>query len=320
MSAPSSKDRWDKADIVAKAVGAVSIPVLALFGVLIVQAEGDRNRNAQLFAQVMSQREQADGQIRAAMFKALLERYGSDAKANAHDAGYFQDRITFLSLLLDNFQEYFDARAMLESLYRELREGEGRFADHSEWLALRADLFRAAEAVAGGQASLLGRVGDLQHFIVQAGERRRIPLYDTAGLEGMGGVFPAYTQLGRNGAHRPEGGRRYSIEMTVEEILDDSVNMRIAVFEDRYEKQRYQDSEYLQAFPLNVSYFDTPYMNNKRLATGERFAIVLERSREADGQDDARRQITVVTFGEQFLSLRDRPYFEEMIHKINSNN
>ncbi len=63
---------------------------------------------------------------------------------------------------------------------------------------------------------------------------------------------------------------------------------------------------------FDVSYFDTPFMNNTKLVDGSRFSFVLE---NADPQRKI-ASIEVVTFPEEYMNLRDRPYFDEMLSRL----
>jgi hypothetical protein len=61
-----------------------------------------------------------------------------------------------------------------------------------------------------------------------------------------------------------------------------------------------------------VSRFDLPYMDNTKMSDGSRFALVL---RAVDLVANA-VEIEAIRFRNDFISLRDRPYFEEMIQKL----
>jgi hypothetical protein len=64
---------------------------------------------------------------------------------------------------------------------------------------------------------------------------------------------------------------------------------------------------------FNVSRFDLPYMDNTRLSDGSRFALVLSHADKKEGV----AQFNVIIFKGEFMSLRDRPLFEEMLQKLN---
>ncbi len=61
-----------------------------------------------------------------------------------------------------------------------------------------------------------------------------------------------------------------------------------------------------------MSYFDTPFMNNTKLVDGSRFSFIL---RNADPERKI-ASIEVVTFPDEYMNLRDRPYFDEMLSRL----
>ncbi len=74
---------------------------------------------------------------------------------------------------------------------------------------------------------------------------------------------------------------------------------------------------YRPRFPVNVSYFDLPYMDNIKLVDGNRFALVLNGIYGgSDGNESAEADIEAIRFRNDFMSLRDRPLFEEMLKKL----
>ncbi len=141
---PSNWD-LDRVERLAKIIGATSIPALGLVVTTLLhqdqqssreqelkiererqsqqtavesenrkqQAEiAERNRRAQLFAQMMSNRERADSEIRATMFRSLLDNYFELEKGKpARSLAGIQREILLVNLLIKNFEEYFNTRS-----------------------------------------------------------------------------------------------------------------------------------------------------------------------------------------------------------------
>jgi len=61
---------------------------------------------------------------------------------------------------------------------------------------------------------------------------------------------------------------------------------------------------------FEVSYFDFPMIDNTRLANGLRCAVTLSNFSEA-GAD-----LATVCFPGEYASLKDRPYYDEVIQKL----
>jgi hypothetical protein len=104
----------------------------------------------------------------------------------------------------------------------------------------------------------------------------------------------------------------YSLEMLIKDIRETDIEVEIRVWRDFFNGNLYDFSRMEKdKLVFKVSYFDLPFMDNTRLFEGSRFALVL---RSILNENYA--NIDVITFREEFMSLRDRPFFEEMLGKL----
>jgi hypothetical protein len=122
--------------------------------------------------------------------------------------------------------------------------------------------------------------------------------------------------------------KKYAIKIETMKIKSPYVKVSVSLHEYQWEDIPKFIQVDQEPFVFYVSYFDMPYMDNTRLFDGERFAIVLkaiceEGSKEREeecGADTSPHYsyaiFQVVTFREEFMSLRDRPLFEEMLKKL----
>lgn len=104
---------------------------------------GEKNRQNQLYAQIMSQREQSDSTLRAQMFDSLIKSYLGGKVEKDPDK-----QIVYLHLLALNFQEFFDAKPLFEELDKKLPEEK------------REELRKIAKKIASKQVALLTRPED----------------------------------------------------------------------------------------------------------------------------------------------------------------
>ncbi len=107
---PAPAHKWDLLSKVVTAIGAllagVAIPI-------VINYNQEKNREAQLYVQIMTQREQSDSSLRSQMFNALIGSYfGGDVLKDP------EKQMMYLHLLSLNFQEFFDARPLFEDLNR----------------------------------------------------------------------------------------------------------------------------------------------------------------------------------------------------------
>ena len=347
----STKDRWDKWESFAKilagicaAVGAIAIP-------WFINQYTEASRKSQVYVQMMTEREKSDTAIRENMFKTLLDGYLQTLKEDVkkEDLESFQKRIVFLELLAVNFQEFFNAKPLFEEVYEKLvkyRKAAKDQQSRNTWLQLEKKITGIAKETTSRQATTLNTIGDSVVFTMRKGEIGCVRLYEKLGIETLrrpnGARFRNFENgVCLHGREEQEAGKtlaptlmsqerngtqslitrgydkRQSIELRVEEVGEANVAIQVTVYVDFFDGLTYVGSELGRGFPVNVSYFDLPYMDNIKLVDGNRFALVLKGIFRGLGENDnPEADIEAIRFRNDFMSLRDRPLFEEMLKKL----
>ncbi len=102
--------------------------------------------------------------------------------------------------------------------------------------------------------------------------------------------------------------RAYSFNVELLDVGASAVSLRVSPAQEGAQPESFD----FKPIEFEVSYYDTPFMNNTRLTDGSRFAITLRNS------DPASRMavLKIVIFPEEFMSLRDRPYFDEILARV----
>ena len=133
-------------------------------------------------------------------------------------------------------------------------------------------------------------------------------------LEGAGQKYDSTVDLTQD----PEGMSLDGVELTLEgktttlglDILGvDRVNRELTVSMEVKTPDLEQGSQ-TKTMTFNVSYFDFPMIDNIRLAYGQRAAVVL------NNFSDQSADITVVLFPGTYASLKERPYYNEVIENV----
>ena len=348
----NTKDLWDKWESFAKILAGVCAAAGAIAIPWFINHYTEENRKSQVYVQMMTEREKADTSIRENMFKALLDGYlktlGDDVKKE--DPESFGKRIVFLELLAVNFQEFFNAKPLFEEVYEKLvkhRDAAKDAFSRSAWMELEKKITGVAKETASRQATTLNTIGDSVVFTMRTGEMGCVHLYEKVGIETLrkrdgatrfknfeeGECLPVQAAQGegKSGTATPIGQgqngqeslitkgyqKRQSIQLRVVEVKEASVAVEVTVYADFFNGNTYVGSEPGRGFPVNVSYFDLPYMDNIKLVDGNRFALVLNGIYGgSDGSESAEADIEAIRFRNDFMSLRDRPLFEEMLKKL----
>lgn len=107
---------------------------------------------------------------------------------------------------------------------------------------------------------------------------------------------------------------RYSLDIQVTDISDDGVDVTLVVYNDFFVDSIYSHASDSSAeMSFSVSIFDLPFMDNTRLYSNERFALLL---RKLPTPSRISAELGIVIFREDFMSVRDRPFFTQMLHDL----
>jgi len=323
------RDLWGKVESFAKIVAAVAVSIGSVAIPYIIGKTSEQSRRAQVYMQVMSEREKADTAIRQEMFKTLLADYLGrfEDKSNAtENEGSFRKRIMFLDLLTLNFQEYLNARPLFEDVYLRLenakKRGKKGSNEYETWGKLQEDLFRVAKNVASSQSAMLTQSGLSRTFNLEKGKAACIRLYSVETLVELTDKFEKQPLLDRKtescsdaSVQNPQRMDKGSpaIDVELEEVNEASIRVKVTPYQESFKDGTLNFVQALKPLKFEVSFFDLPYMDNTRLFDGSRFALLLS---HVDKKEES-AEISAIIFKGEFMSLRDRPFFEEMLQKLN---
>jgi hypothetical protein len=104
-----------------------------------------------------------------------------------------------------------------------------------------------------------------------------------------------------------------AIDVELEEVNETAVRVKVTPYQESFKNGTLNFVQALKPLKFEVSFFDLPYMDNTRLFDGSRFALLLS---HIDKKEEV-AEINAIIFKGEFMSLRDRPFFEEMLQKLN---
>jgi hypothetical protein len=280
----ASKDRWDKVGVFLQPMGglltAVSVAAVGLFGSQAIERQQTRSTDARLYSELMSQREQAESNLRKDMLVSVIQSY------LAPDAGSIDARLLHLELLAYNFHDSLNLKPLFLDLARQLQERGG---PHRE-----RDLKRLRRVAR--------EIGDRQRFA----------------LELRGDSFRRTVDLAEIEAQGRAGVALDAATITVDAL---SIDVSLRALEANRDDQTLlirlevtstpegQAPEITRA-EFDVSVFDFPMIDSTRLASGQRCAVMLS----AFGAETA--EVTTLCFPGEYASLKDRPYYDEVVRQL----
>jgi hypothetical protein len=297
-TAKASPDPWAKADVIMKPLGGIiTAMAVAWFGFHASETLDRRqalDTNARVYAQLMSQREDAETSLRKDMFNSII---GSFLTPRAN--GYEQ-QVLNLELLAYNFHEALDLGPLFKHVYDKISDSQK--PDAARFLTR---LERAANEVKGKQIAALEDAGAKFDATIDLDELDSNP----AGLTVIEGPLPL-----RNIGEKMDAAPR-NTNFKVEALFADRKRKEIRVkLEVRTPNQKQNggtedEANFLYSI-FSISPFDFPMIDNTRLPHGQRCAIVVRRF----GGSDA--EITLVYFPGSRASLKEKPFYDEVMNDL----
>jgi hypothetical protein len=340
-------DAWEKMESFAKILAGFSAAASAILIPILISSYTEKNRKSEMFIKTMTEREKSDTDIRQSMFQSLLTGYLGAVKEDfvKADEDSFRRRIMFLELLTINFQEFFNAKPLFEEVYMGLerkRIEAPTEAEKAKWNRLEQQIIRVSAGIVARQSKLLNNIGTSTVFNIDKGESICVRLYNredfatlrqedgatrfqsfqagrcvVQGNRNGGGEDPQVDKSARKG-EKPDGSdrsptgdtRRESLEIMPVALGRAYATVQVGIYEDVFDRNVFKGSVQKGSIRFDVSYFDLPYMDNTKMSDGNRFALILR------GIAGDSVEIEALRFRDDFMSLRDRPLFEDILRKL----
>jgi hypothetical protein len=278
------KDAWDKLRLVLQSSGgiltALSVAVVGFLGSSVISENQNRNTDARLYSELMSQREQAESNLRKDMLVSVIQSYLQP------EGGTVGARVLQLELLAYNFHDSLNLKPLFLDLARQLAP-----TDDPSHEPLLARLRQVAREISERQRFTLELRGD--------SFRRTVDLAELA-ANGRGGLALDPAVVSVDGV---------STDVNLRILTADPVAQQLLVRLETQPTPPAQSAGATRA-EFNVSFFDFPMIDSTRLENGQRCALILSNF----GRETA--EITTVCFPGEYASLKDRPYYDEVVRQL----
>jgi hypothetical protein len=287
-----SRDAWDKIDILMRPMGGLlTAAAIAVFGFITSSALNQRqaiDTNTRLYTELMSRREESESALRKDMCVSIINSF-----VNPHETE-LNASVLNLEMLAYNFHESLNLKPLFEEMRRRVLRAQ--------------EEVKTPEARAENEV-YLDRLQSMAREIV----RRQMIV-----LEGVGRRFdrtidltedPVGTSL--EGASLTLDGIQTTFGIDVLDLDRENREIRIGL---NIETPDPEQGRQTKVAMFGVSYFDFPMIDNTRLPGGQRCSVVL------NNISDQSADITLVLFPGSYASLKEKPYYDEVIQSILSAN
>jgi hypothetical protein len=288
----TEKVRWARARGVLRDLATpLTVAIVGLLASVYVNKQQGAEANQRAFAELVSQRESADTNLRIEMFKTVLDGFLRQDTTNV------SDQILKLEILAYNFNESLDLGPLFQDVFR--RVGGSSANDVN-----RERLTRVASDVV---------VKQVEALTFEVGVSKEAPVIDFEELKanpaGISNLINEVAQLRYydEAATLQHPQRRFKIDVfgRDEKLQELSIHLVISP-----PGQVGTDVAPEVDVRFSVGYFDFPAINNARLSNGERCAVVVR------NMDDYSAKISLVYFPANRGGLKDRMYVEEVVNQM----
>jgi hypothetical protein len=305
------RDVWFKIDVLGRPLAGIlatiAVGVIGWFGNKALE----QTQSARLLMELMSQREQAESQIRKDMFTAILNQFFADSAAANEN---IPDQLLRLELLALNFGETLSLSPLFRELDRELRNGPpsdmlwrlkvAPYRKRLRSLAKRVSSWQLSKLEVGGEIESI----ELDLKSVMAGRSYEWP-YDAVLEEwsAQASVVDGkaeFMEQKENEKKLTLGDVSRTFRVTIQDADTTQYTVHVKI-------EWWSDTDpVVQDVEFDLGYFDFPMIDNTRLQGDHRFALVL-----VDFAKD-HIELAAVLFPGLYASQREQPFLNEVINQV----
>ena len=287
---PDHKDFWDKLQIVLQPLGglltAMAVAMLGIMGSSAIDRQQSSEAKLRLYSELMSRREESEATLRKEMFQSIIGSFFDNGQASL-DA-----RLLKMELLAQNFHEALNLTPLFQHMRREIERADVSTVQRRGYEDRLVDLAR--------------EVTRKQLIVLEAGGQRAnyTVIFSDSLIEGSKSETLEDAVLTLDGIER-----RFRITVFKVDTTLRSARMGLEI-ETPQQTGVSQLSAGRYAVEFDVGFFSTPMIDNTRLSNDQRVAVVLT------DMNPAGASLSLVYFPGSRASLREKPYYEEILKKL----
>jgi len=289
---PRKKDGWDIAKVVLEPVGglltAIAVTLLGFYGSRVIEQQQRFDSNFRLYSELMSRREESESALRKDMFKSIIDSFLKPDKENSSLDG----QLLHLELLAYNFHESLN----LKPLFTHIEKSIQSIKNPTEKAEQVNRLERVAREVTRKQMLILEEAGKKFERQIDLDSLKNNP----------GGIMLDEDSITVNNIER-------LIRIIALEADQKTKNIKVRL-EVRTLNDSLNPDDEPNVIEFWVGFFDFPMIDNTRLSHDQRCAIVLTNF------DEQSADISVLDFPGSHASLREKPYFDDIIGNLRKGN
>ena len=290
-SRPDHKDFWDRLQILLAPVGglltAIAVASLGMMGSRTLERQQSNEAKLRLYSELMTRREESEATLRKEMFQSII---GSFFDANG--SASLDTRLLKMELLAQNFHEALNLVPLFEHMQREIDQSTASREDKRFYAARLGDLAR--------------EVTRKQMIVLEASGRRHdwTVLISDSLSSGSASQQLEDVELDLDGVKR-----RFRVTLSGADTVRRELRVGLEI-ETPAQPGVPQNAVGRYTVDFDVGFFSTPMIDNTRLSNDQRVALVLSDMNQYGAS------LSLVYFPGSRASLREKPYYEEILRKL----
>ena len=292
MSNPGQppKDFWDRLQIVLSPVGglltAIAVASLGIAGSRTLERQQSNEAKLRLYSELMTRREESEATLRKEMFQSIIGSFFDPQTAS------LDTKLLKMELLAQNFHEALNLVPLFEHMQREIDASSASRDQKRNYTERLGDLAR--------------EVTRKQMIVLEASGRRHdwTVLISDSLSSGSGSMQLDDVEATLDGVRR-----RFRVTLS----RADTVHRELRVgLEIETPEQPGVSSNAVGRYTIefDLGFYSTPMIDNTRLSNDQRVALVLSDMNQYGAS------LSLVLFPGSRASLREKPYYEEILRKL----
>ena len=283
-------NRWAKASGLLRDLATpLTVAIVGLLASIYVNRQQALEANQRAFAELVSQRESADTNLRIEMFKTVLSGFLTQGTG-------VSDQILKLEILAYNFNESMDLGPLFQDVFRRVNANNPDDPNRQRLTRVASDVVhKQVEAL----TFELGVAKDTA--VIDFEELKTNP----AGISNLVNEVLRLRYPETEAVGHPE--RRFKLDVFGRDEKQQELSIHLVISPPG---QVGPDVKPEIDVRFSVGYFDFPAINNTRLSNGERCAVVVR------NMDEHSARISLIYFPANRAGLKDRMYVEEIVNQM----
>jgi hypothetical protein len=294
------RDKWDKLAILIQPIGgivaAITIALVSYYGSVYLNNKQNNEAKNRLYTELMSSREQAESALRKDMFNSILGTI-------LNDSSTLDEKILQLELLAYNFHESLNLMPLFDYLNRHI----SKETNNDLKKEFRKRLYKMARDVTSKQiSSLEGSTAKEMMFITFPADTAKYKPGLSQELTIDWKDSKLFCDTIKVGKTVDVYKRVVYLKALAYNVDEKSVNVRLDIensINDKFINMVTQE--------FTIDYFQFPMIDNTRLSNDMRCAVVM---RDFDFPNFI--QVDILYFPGSHSSLKEKPYYDEVMKKL----